>query len=237
MKINCFIIHLQRADGRLKHVNDIKSKCPIECEVVYAVDGSLMDDEYKSAYQKKILTPYYPFELRLSEIAAFHSHRKCWQKILDQKLDAALILEDDVEFEPLSLKKVLDFVVKFSRANDYIRLPHRENECMKEILMVHENMKIYKAKEIALGAQAQVVTSGAAQKLLELTKSFDRPIDTYLQMRWIHKVPVLSVRPSCISEISSHLGGSTIQKRTPLITKLRREINRFIYRRKISILS
>ena len=47
-------------------------------------------------YQPNIIRPKYPFKMRKAEIATFLSHRKCWQKIIDDELDGALIIEDDV---------------------------------------------------------------------------------------------------------------------------------------------
>jgi glycosyl transferase family 25 len=237
MKIKGLIIHLQRARERLPQVQKIMSECPFPCEVVHAIDGATMDEGFKTGYQVNLLSPVYPFQLRPSEVAAFHSHRKCWQKILDDKLDGGLVLEDDVEFNSESFKRVLDLATRSSGKNDYIRIPHRNNEKIREVLHEEGDLKIFRAKEVALGAQAQLVTAGAARSLLELTKCFDRPIDTYIQMRWQHGVRVLSIQRSFIREISADLGGSTIQKKTPLLYKLRREINRFIYRRKVSQLS
>ena len=237
MNIKCFVIHLERANERFSQVQKILSQSPIPSEIIYAVDGKKMDEKENSSYKKNIIPPFYPFDLRPSEVAAFHSHRKCWKKILDDKLDAGLIFEDDIEFRDLSLRDVIIFLSQHSGKNDYIRLPYRQNENVNKIIAEKGEMMLFTPQEVALGALAQFVTAGAAEQLLELTRWFDRPIDTYIQMKWHHGIRVLSLWPSCINEISKSLGGSTIQEKTPLTNKLKREIKRFIYRRTVTRLS
>jgi len=77
----------------------------------------------------------------------------------------------------------------------------------------------------------------AARRLLAASKSFDRPVDTFLQMRWIHGVSIYAISPAGVSENDLNLGGSSIQKKVSLFNKFSREIQRFIYRHKINKLS
>ena len=45
-------------------------------------------------------------------IGCFLSHRKAWKKIVEQKLDAGLILEDDIRISPLTFNKSFNFALK-----------------------------------------------------------------------------------------------------------------------------
>lgn len=78
--------------------------------------------------------------------------------------------------------------------------------------------------------QMQLVGREAAIALLAATAKFDRPVDTTLQMRWLHAVRVLSARPITIREIDFDLGGTVVQGKKTLSDKLKREVLRPYYR-------
>ena len=94
---DCLIIHLERSLERKPQVKKLMKDLPYRTKVVDAVDGSKPDNDFSKSYTPRLLRPRYPFSLRSAELACFQSHRKCWQEILDRGLEAALIIEDDVE--------------------------------------------------------------------------------------------------------------------------------------------
>ena len=97
MNVAGFVIHLERAEARRANVGEIISSCPVPASIQCAADGqSLSTDEITRFYRRQIHSPHYPFELRNGEIALFMSHRACWQRMLDERLDAALGMEDDI---------------------------------------------------------------------------------------------------------------------------------------------
>ena len=100
-----------------------------------------------------------------------------------------------------------------------------------------EDIQLTLPARIELGMIAQIVTKEAAKRLLQCTTDFDRPVDCLLQMPWEHGARVLSVWPSGVKEVSNHLGGSMIDHKVFGLAKLKREINRPIYRSKINSLS
>jgi len=90
---------------------------------------------------------------------------------------------------------------------------------------------------IPLRMSAQLVSHAAARRLLAATETFDRPVDSFLQMRWETSQDIFVAVPSCVSDIARALGGSTISVRRPLSAKIPREFKRAVYRARISRLS
>jgi len=91
--------------------------------------------------------------------------------------------------------------------------------------------------QIPLRTSAQLVTLGAAEMLLRHTVTFDRPVDAFLQMKWLHGVRVLMAMPRCVIEVSSNLGGSTIgntSKRKTSLSAVSRQWKRTVYRCRIA---
>jgi GR25 family glycosyltransferase involved in LPS biosynthesis len=237
-QIKAFIVHLERATERRAQVAELMAQLPIPAEIIIAVDSKQLSDEQVSqVYQPRLHKPYYPFRLSRNEVACFLSHRKTWQAIIDQNLDAALVLEDDVALTP-------DFPAAFAAAvsvtaqGGLVRLPFRsDRETGAVITGTNTSIKVIHPVPVGLGMVAQIISRSAAKILLELTEKFDRPVDTFAQMNWVTKLQPLSVVPGGVQEISSNLGGSTLKQPCSLAHKLHRELMRPIYRRSVKIYS
>lgn len=233
MKIECMIIHLDRATARVAQVDAMKAMVPLRSHVMSAVDGRNMSDAETRAYARKQMRPQYPFELRPSEVATFHSHRACWRKLVEDGLDAALILEDDLRLDPAVFPAALELAMSNIQPGGLIRFPIKLREEPRRHIASHGDIHLRTYDRIALGMVAQLVTHDAAKALLAASETFDRPVDDFLQMQWVHTVPVATVWPSGVSEISAELGGSLISRKSGIVEKLRREILRPIYRRRM----
>jgi len=234
---DCLIIHLERSLERKSQVKLLKKILPYRTKVVEAVDGSKPDNNFLKNYTPRLLRPYYPFSLRSAEVACFQSHRKCWQEILDRGLEAALIIEDDVDIIDGEFTAAVKLAMKEIKMGDLIRFPMKPREKPRNKSVRSDNISIFEPTVVGLGTQAQIVTYDAARRLLEKTEHFDRPIDVYLQLRWKHRVRILTLWPHGVCERSSSLGGSLIGKERSNGDKLLRELLRPFYRAKLNIYS
>lgn len=231
MKVAAFIIHLKRAEKRGAHVRALMQRLPVAAEIIDAVDAQqLSEAEIAAVYSRTSRHfPPYPFPLRTTEIACFLSHRKTWQAIVDGNLDAGLVIEDDVDIDP-GFADQLTLAMETVRPGDYIRFPRwTRGEKGGEIARQGGNAVMQPALP-GLGMQMQLIGRDAAIALLAATKRFDRPVDTTLQMRWLHPVRMLSARPITIREIDFNLGGTVVQGKKTLSDKLKREVLRPYYR-------
>ena len=235
--LRCFVIHLERAYERAPQVQKLVDTLPFETEIVSAIDGMAGSFDANLFYRRSLFKPEYPFSLRHAEVATFLSHRKAWQRIVDEDFDAGLILEDDVDFLKPDFDKALSLVTENFRQGDFIRFPMKLRETLADEISTDNDVKLFRPMHIGLGAQAQLVSREAAKRLLIKTQKFDRPIDTYLQLFWEHGVRVLSVWPNGINENSESLGGSLIGAKQPFRTKVKHEIQRPIYRMKLHSLT
>ena len=188
-----------------------RSNCAPRCRFIAASLMRLMVWVHRIPPQRAnhipgLFQPKYPFELRTGEIGAFLSHRACWQAILDEGLDAGLILEDDVALDIESFNKALALSARAAVVDSYIRFPVIGREKHGRTIAVDGGMTLFEPRMVGLGAQAQLVGKNAARRLLDITVSYDRPIDSLLQLRWLTHVPMLAVMPNGVTEISGSLG-------------------------------
>ncbi|MEK1888166.1 MAG: glycosyltransferase family 25 protein [Phyllobacterium sp.] len=239
MKTAALIIHLERAEKRGEHVRALIKRLPIEAEIIDAIDAKEMSaGEIDSIYSRSLHKPHYPFALRPSEIACFQSHRKAWATIAERNLDAGLIIEDDVDIDDEAFTAQLELALGSIQPNDYIRFPRWTRGEQGPTIARKDGHSIMEPRLPGLGMQMQLVGREAAASLLKATERFDRPVDTTIQMRWLHPVRILSARPITIREIDFDLGGTVVQgKDKSLGGRLKREILRPYYRVALNLYS
>ena len=226
-RIEAFIISLRDRPSRRSNVERIVAGCPVPCTVVDAVDGRTLTTAARdSVYRPGLLRPRFPFALSPAEIGTFLSHRKTWQMIVDRNLDAGLVLEDDVELVEPYFQNALQAAIQSSRSFEIIKFDFRRSgrSCP-------DTTAVRATVLPPLGNQAQSIRPQAARRLLELSECFDRPVDTFEQMTWVHHLRMGVVEPSGVQEISGSLGGTTIHRRgRGPIERLVRNVPRLWYR-------
>ena len=241
MNYIAFVISLERATERLAHASALLEQLSLPAEILPAVDGSAMlQQEIEAVYHRGLHRPNYPFELKAGEIGCFLSHRTAWKQIVERNLDAALILEDDVCIDRDRLHKAVEFASANCPPRSYIQFPVRVLPSNARRIVCGEGCGIVRPRVTPLRTSGQWVSRGAAEQLLAVTGSFDRPVDSMLQMHWITQVRLLAIEPSGISDMTADLGGSTIgtgNARRLTIQTLSREANRAWYRWRIARLS
>ncbi|TWT79080.1 Glycosyltransferase family 25 (LPS biosynthesis protein) [Planctomycetes bacterium CA13] len=241
MMARALVISLQRATTRLAHAQSLLAQLPLVAEILPAVDGAAMSkQEIDAVYARHLHQPRYPFELRVGEIGCFLSHRKAWQTIVDQDLDAALVMEDDVLIDGEPFERAIDFIKAHAPRDSYVQLPVRQ--VPRDVISIAASgaQRMLLSTITPLRTSGQWVTRIAAKRLLAATERFDRPVDTTLQMHWITGVRCLTLDPSGITDLTTELGGSTIgvgKKKRLTFEKVSREFSRAYYRAQIARLS
>ena len=178
--------------------------------------------------------PRYPFPLSDTEIAVFLSHRKTWARIVEDGVEAGLVLEDDIWLDPERFPAALDLALRHLDEGQWIRFPQCEKETAGETVADEGGIRIIRPQRVALGMLVQLIHRSTAERLLAVTERFDRPVDGLLQLTWETGVDTLAVQPAAVREISSNLGGSTLRKRRGMGAKLHAEVARALYRRRIA---
>lgn len=231
--MHSLIIHMPGSTGRAANVEHLLYSLP-QAEVMEAVNGREVVAQGAQSLRKGDLhQPHYPFPLSPGEVGCFLSHRRCWQHIVDAGWDYALIVEDDLALEAGPWGETLALLADHASSDSFIRLPAKRREASREVIAQQGQCKLFLPKVIGLQTVAQVVGRAAAKRLLAVTEVLDRPVDTFLQMHWIHGQQIQTILPNGVSELTQELGGSTIQKRKTG-NKIAREFKRSLYRAQVS---
>lgn len=234
--IRSYVIHMARSTARAPLVDALRVDLP-NLEIVEAVDGRALSDADRAAVTAPHLTdPRYPFALLPGEIGCFLSHRRVWQTLLASDAPYAFVAEDDIRLESAfeTARAAAEAVMD---ADTLIRFPLSPRETPQKTLHRLGDCQVFRPRVIGLTTGFYMVGRTAAQKLLHHSERFDRPVDSWLQMRWVTGVDALVVWPAGVASAASELGGSTIQKRKSVLGEVTRSVKRARYRAAIKRLS
>ncbi len=239
MKIKSYVIHLERAKERREAVDELVKKLPYSPVIFSAVDGRAFSESDRETYFSNcpLFKPTYPFEINNSEIACFLSHRRIWQKIVDEDLDAALICEDDLKLEE-QFQKAAEFAEAHIKKYGYIQFQVRKLSGLK-ILESQLPQTIASRKVVPLRTSCQMVSREMALQLLDASNKVDRPVDAFVQLHWLFGFKPVLVDPPGVSDLTKALGRSLISSsnKQGIFQKVRREFKRLKYRLAIHLIS
>jgi glycosyl transferase, family 25 len=235
----CFIIHLNRAVKRKKTVQSIILNMECETKVIDAIDGNTLTAQYISQYcnYNNYFSPKYPFTLNNGEIGCFLSHREAWKAIVNEKLEAGFIIEDDCQIDNKKFNKSFGIALKLVKKLGYIQFQTREIPANSVEIKNIDGVTILKPKTIPLRTSAQLISYDAALLLLNKSEKIDRPVDGFLQLFWLTGQNISCIFPSGISDITQNSGGSTLSIKQSTKVSIYRSFIRLLYRMKIKIYS
>ena len=184
-----FVINLPRSIERRNYIKHILSEKGLAFTFVEAVDGeSLNKKEVKEVYNRNKAKVMFGRELLIGEIGCALSHIKVYQKILDENINHAIILEDDAIIKSNfvnSIELVLDSNFKW----DLILLGHNKSfDSSNEISSIISNWGIKRLDKITnigrivrggLGCYGYLISQSGAKKILNYIEenSIVYPID------------------------------------------------------------
>jgi glycosyl transferase family 25 len=190
MTPRAFIISLAREKDRREKAIHEADAAGLDYEVVDAIDardyktanGRVLWKELKEAYTYRDDAWGVPFTA--SEVCIFHSHLMIYRKIVAEKLDWAIILEDDFQLcggTSYGMHEVADDLDalqgKWLHATLHAEFP--DWNIAKVRGNVNENLNI--VRPCPLVTVAYAVTQRMARHMLKYFSEMDAPIDHVLQ--------------------------------------------------------
>lgn len=229
--LRALIVHSGKAES--SYVQTLMRELPLPAQIVDGFDGADLCCKLASShYHRDLHMPRYPFELSRCEVACFMSHRRAWQTILEQRLDAGLIIESEIALTaqfPAAFAAALEHL----KPDDFIRFPLRDDKERGSTIHEADGVRIIKPVPVGPGMAAQLVGRQAAARLLAVTQQFDRPVDAMLQMTWVTVLFPSAVIPGGVARPATPSDMSGNRHRRPLAETLRRQLMTPFYRRQV----
>ncbi|WP_350998312.1 glycosyltransferase family 25 protein [Shewanella sp. TB7-MNA-CIBAN-0143] len=196
MKCKVFLINLDNSTERFTFMDEQLKQLGIEYQRISAVYGKdLHDIDIAKVYDPQTNLQKYDKELNLGEIGCYLSHVQCWQMIIEQQLDYALILEDDSILDP-ALMTVIQHINNLSADWDYIKLCHgRKPKGIVKSIVLDERFSLSTCLKLPASTRGQCVSFAGAQKLLATAYPIARPVDIDIQFWFEKQLRCFVVRP------------------------------------------
>ncbi len=235
MKNKIFVINLDSSTKRWLKIKNQLLKFNLDYERISAVDGRI------EAHINKKYDPYknkmnYHRPMSKGAIGCYLSHIKCWKKIIKEKLDFGIILEDDVKL----IKDLNDLPKLLSNENfpkwEYIKIGEVPIKRKTKVLEQIEHFSVVRyLKKPPAGTFGQVVSFNGAKKLIKNSQKFYRPVDIDIQYTWEHKLIILGIKPYFVDSFNRQSDINDIDDRKKLksrpLVKMINIINEFIHRK------
>lgn len=245
MSFKIFVINLDSSVDRIENMQAQCNELGIEFERVSAVRGKNLSSAEKAVvYNRDVNLAKYDKELNDGEIGCYMSHARCWEQILIQKLDYALILEDDAILTP----EITAYIAKLADSStewDYIKLSHgRKPKSILNAIDLGDGLSLGQCIKLPSTTTGQFVSQTGAKKLLQHAYPIARPIDIDIQFWYEKSLRSFVVRPFPIlngdfgSEINQVTDRRQVDKRqfARIWQKAKFELNLLLHRGRLGAL-
>ncbi|XP_023246412.1 glycosyltransferase 25 family member isoform X2 [Copidosoma floridanum] len=107
---NVYMINLLRRPERRQRMQSCFEELGVNAEIIDAVDGRTLNDSLLNSWGVKTMPgykdPYHDRSMTMGEVGCFLSHYIVWNRIVEDGHKQAIVLEDDVKFEPYFRQKI-----------------------------------------------------------------------------------------------------------------------------------
>jgi len=220
-----FIVNLKKDSARRQHMEKMCAQVGLNSEFIEAVDGRELpnvDDYRKKSKNARTVTGM----LTPEEVGCILSHQKVFQKIIDERLPLALIMEDDVYIAP-SIHDILDYLEHADFPFDICFLGHYKlRREVKQFLNINDKFELNRVDEIVWGAYGYVISLPCAIRMLEKTSEFEESTDFYTGNNRFNDI--LCLQPNIITVNKDfELGTLQIPRQEKYFQRLSQKINPF----------
>lgn len=195
LKWRVFLINLEQSTDRLKACRAKFEQLGVEFERIPAICGeSLTQDEIDAVYDATDSRAYYK-ELNAGEVGCYLSHRCAWQKIVDEQLDYAFVFEDDFALSEVNFASIVKAVNAIKKPWFYVKLGGfcRRKDIANKIQLGDFDLATF--RKVPNRTPSQVVSYEGAQRLLQASDPFCRPVDVDLRYWWEKHIHIQGLLP------------------------------------------
>ncbi len=233
-----FVINMETSRDRFDATYNRLMESNVEATRFNATVGkSLSAKEVSHWYDAAANHKRYHRDLTPGEIGCYISHMRVWQKLVDEKIPYAIVLEDDLHIEP-SFADVLANIATL-RDWDMIKLSDNRANSFFQHKSLGGGFTLGNYRKVPNGTQGYAISLSGAKKLLQ-RKPFFRPVDVDMQFHSEVSLNLLGMKPYAISEDLSFeseiskLNKGKHSNRSTFLRNLKHRTRMYLERRKTS---
>lgn len=211
--IPIFIVSLTEATDRRKSMAAFFDKLGLNYEFIDAVDGRQFDVINHPLYNARKRLSRFGKHLTGGDLGCILSHKKIYQRMVDDNIEKALIFEDDIilrdGFFP-AVDAILSMPVPFDMVR-FFGSPKLERLKFRHVYKLNDTHYLDRHNGMPGGSHATLMTQSGAKKMLRHLNKTAYPIDAILGRSWLTKCNWYTVRPGIAAQdrtLESSIGDS-----------------------------
>ncbi|MEH6478199.1 MAG: glycosyltransferase family 25 protein [Sneathiella sp.] len=232
-----FVINRRKDKHRRSDMTERLGKVGITPVFFEAVDGYALDLMNLPDYDGEKRRRYFAKDLGHGEIGCSLSHRKIYEKMVDENIASAVVLEDDIFVED-NLKNLLEDIRNTNLPWDLIRFVGHGKVFdigFRPLVKLRHQYSIVRVPTSPSGAYAYLLTQKAAKTLISFMQKNWVPVDIIHSRAWETKLDTFLVHPSPVTPdlvSPSTIGDDRFDKHSRItgVTKLLHPFYRFWYK-------
>lgn len=194
MLLPVFVINLDREAARLAHISKEAERIGLSIDRISAVDGLDVPAHLRCKFFAG--SSHNPANLLMpGEVGCYASHLLSYEKILEDGLDWALVLEDDVTLGDDFAQTVRETVKLLPSGWDIVRLSSEPRRSVLSVAPLHSGRHLVRYCKLPKQAGAQLVSASGAKKML-LHGLRVRPVDADLRHGYLYNLDTFGVYPA-----------------------------------------
>ena len=196
-----FVLNLEHNTERKKYMQDLLKDIPIDYEFFPAVYGKSITN-IDQFYDSKLAEKKAKRQLNVGEIGTAISHKNIYKKMIDENIEQALILEDDVTFLD-GFIDVYKKIEKINVGNKIILLGTIVNKKIKKIwkkTLTPEHF-MYLVLNNYAGAYGYIIGLDAAKRIYYHNKKVFIEADKWKYYRRLSQIWLVSPSVVTVDEI------------------------------------
>lgn len=197
--IGAYVINLDRSKERYEYVKHNINGLGIPVERISGIDGkTLSQEEINTKVDFHKYQQFLGHLPKLGMIGCTLSHIKAWQTFLESDFEYAIIFEDDISFEPIKVRAVIDRLIEQHKYWDMsnLEISHKGTPLTIKVLSDNQKLVVYLTEVTHAGAY--IINKKAATKLLEKALPIKLPIDHYFTRSWEFGLKFTGVEPRLV---------------------------------------
>ncbi len=202
--IEIFVINLDRDKGKRRHIEALFARHNLKFTRIEAVDGHQLDNEKIQLFasQSKAMNVMGRV-LTSAEIGVALSHMLIYSRMIEEKIDKVVILEDDIEFNN-SFSECLKYTAQLPIDWEVVLLGHRAiqsafveaSSSLWSQKKIGEIFHCIRFAEFPFGTHGYLINRKGAEKMLKVLQPLVEPIDHYTGDDTV--VNLYGISPVCI---------------------------------------
>lgn len=197
--LTIFVISLKKSIRRRKKITQRLHSLGLKFTFIDAVVGEDIPHAEKSRLCSRKRKEFLRFPLSNGALGCLMSHRLVWQKMQDDGIDCALVLEDDAIIAT-EVVDTLPLLENFKGNFDMINLHDRKGRPLIDVAQISNSHSLTTTRYNAIATVSYMINQKAAKHLLSISLPAIFEVDVLMNRWWEHGLQTLVVAPQVVCE-------------------------------------